>query len=67
MGVSPREISRRQRSRMEQPFESPRGSVRLFDCVKTRSELRPAFYFAFGDTLVADSLEQVALRQWRNL
>lgn len=52
---------------MEQPFESPRGSVRLFDCVKTRSELRPAFYFAFGDTLVADSLEQVALRQWRNL
>lgn len=52
---------------MEQTFESPRESVRLFDCVKTRGELRPAFYFAFGDTLVADSLEQVALRQWRNL
>ena len=35
--------------------------ARLYDLVRPRDEaLRPAFFYAFGDTLVAGDLEQAA-------
>lgn len=38
---------------------TPENMPRLFDVVKVKEEaVRPAFYFALRDTLVADSLEQ---------
>jgi structural maintenance of chromosome 4 len=34
---------------------------RLFDLVRTRDEkLRPAFFYALGDTVVAENLEQAS-------
>ncbi|KAI1893723.1 hypothetical protein AGOR_G00126620 [Albula goreensis] len=41
------------------PIQTPEDSPRLFDMVKVKDEaVRPAFYFALRDTLVADNLEQ---------
>ncbi|XP_068137028.1 structural maintenance of chromosomes protein 4 [Hyperolius riggenbachi] len=40
-------------------IQTPENIPRLFDMVKVKDELiRPAFYFALRDTLVADSLDQ---------
>lgn len=47
-------------ARMDAPFEAPEGVPRLFDLVKVRdAAMRPAFYFALRDTLVAESIDQV--------
>lgn len=40
-------------------FDSPENVSRLFDLVRVRDDrVRPAFYFALRDTLVAKDLEQ---------
>lgn len=40
-------------------IQTPEGAPRLFDMVSVKDEaLRPAFYFALRDTLVAQNLEQ---------
>ncbi|KAJ8280337.1 hypothetical protein GJAV_G00053360 [Gymnothorax javanicus] len=41
------------------PIQTPENAPRLFDMVKLKDEaVRPAFYFALRDTLVANNLEQ---------
>ncbi|KAM9853058.1 structural maintenance of chromosomes protein 4 [Aulostomus maculatus] len=41
------------------PIRTPEDSPRLFDMVKVKDEsVRPAFYFALRDTLVAQDMEQ---------
>jgi hypothetical protein len=47
-------------SRMDAPFPAaPEGAPRLFDLVKIRdAAMRPAFYFALRDTLVATTIDQ---------
>ncbi|KAM7399221.1 hypothetical protein PAMP_018507 [Pampus punctatissimus] len=41
------------------PISTPEGSPRLFDMVRVKDEaVRPAFYFALRDTLVAQDMEQ---------
>ncbi|XP_036392385.1 structural maintenance of chromosomes protein 4 [Megalops cyprinoides] len=41
------------------PIQTPENMPRLFDMVKVNDEaVRPAFYFALRDTLVANNLEQ---------
>lgn len=41
------------------PIQTPDNIPRLFDMVKVMDEhIRPAFYFALRDTLVADDLDQ---------
>eukprot|EP01094_Clydonella_sp_ATCC50884_P020685 TRINITY_DN4347_c0_g2_i1.p1 TRINITY_DN4347_c0_g2~~TRINITY_DN4347_c0_g2_i1.p1 ORF type:complete len:1334 (+),score=421.86 TRINITY_DN4347_c0_g2_i1:39-4004(+) len=43
---------------MHKPFSAPKGSRRLFDLVKPVSEdIRPAFYFALRDTVVAANID----------
>jgi structural maintenance of chromosome 4 len=47
--------------RIEDKFQTPEGAERLFDLVKPKdSSLRPAFYFALQDTLVADNLDRAS-------
>lgn len=44
-----------------QAAKNTAGVARLYDLVQPRDErLRPAFFYAFGDTLVASSLEQAS-------
>lgn len=41
------------------PIRTPEESPRLFDMVRVKDErVRPAFYFALRDTLVAQDMEQ---------
>ena len=41
------------------PIRTPEDSPRLFDMVRVKDDsLRPAFYFALRDTLVARDMEQ---------
>ncbi|XP_041661788.1 structural maintenance of chromosomes protein 4 [Cheilinus undulatus] len=41
------------------PIQTPENSPRLFDMVRVKDEsVRPAFYFALRDTLVAQDMEQ---------
>lgn len=41
------------------PIRTPEDSPRLFDMVRVKDEsVRPAFYFALRDTLVANDMEQ---------
>ena len=41
------------------PIQTPEDSPRLFDMVRVKDEsVRPAFYFALRDTLVAQDMEQ---------
>ncbi|KAF7658595.1 hypothetical protein LDENG_00010480 [Lucifuga dentata] len=41
------------------PIQTPENSLRLFDMVRVKDEsVRPAFYFALRDTLVAQDMEQ---------
>lgn len=41
------------------PIRTPENSPRLFDMVRVKDEsVRPAFYFALRDTLVAQDMEQ---------
>ena len=47
---------------MNSPFEVPANSSRLFDLITVYDEqFKPAFYFAFQDTLVTSSLDIVFL------
>uniref|UniRef100_A0A146KK78 Structural maintenance of chromosomes protein n=1 Tax=Lygus hesperus TaxID=30085 RepID=A0A146KK78_LYGHE len=47
------------RNTYEQPFRAPENVPRLFDLIKVQDErIKPAFYFALRDTLVADDLSQ---------
>ena len=47
-------------SHCSEKVKTPEGAPRLYDLVKVRDEsLRPAFYFAMGNTLVAQDLDQV--------
>lgn len=47
---------------MKTPFTCPANAKRLFDLIHVFDEkLLPAFYFAFTDTLVASSIDQVEL------
>ena len=46
---------------MQTPFTCPPNSKRLFDLIHVFDEkLLPAFYFAFSDTLVTSSIDQVS-------
>lgn len=54
------------------PIRTPEDSPRLFDMVRVKDEsVRPAFYFALRDTLVAQDMEQATRmafqkdRRWR--
>ncbi|CAJ1065334.1 structural maintenance of chromosomes protein 4 isoform X1 [Xyrichtys novacula] len=54
------------------PIQTPENSPRLFDMVRVKDEsVRPAFYFALRDTLVAHDMEQATRmafqkdRRWR--
>ncbi|XP_076002157.1 structural maintenance of chromosomes protein 4 isoform X1 [Genypterus blacodes] len=54
------------------PIQTPENSARLFDMVRVNDEsVRPAFYFALRDTLVAQDMEQATRmafqkdRRWR--
>ncbi|NP_001027927.1 structural maintenance of chromosomes protein 4 [Takifugu rubripes] len=53
------------------PIHTPEESPRLFDMVRVKDEsVRPAFYFALRDTLVAQDMEQARIafqkdRRWR--
>lgn len=54
------------------PIRTPEESPRLFDMVRFKDEsVRPAFYFALRDTLVAQDMEQATRiafqrdRRWR--
>uniref|UniRef100_A0A672FQ08 Structural maintenance of chromosomes protein 4 n=1 Tax=Salarias fasciatus TaxID=181472 RepID=A0A672FQ08_SALFA len=54
------------------PIRTPENSPRLFDMVRVQDEsVRPAFYFALRDTLVAQDMEQATRmafqkdRRWR--
>uniref|UniRef100_A0A671UU42 Structural maintenance of chromosomes protein n=1 Tax=Sparus aurata TaxID=8175 RepID=A0A671UU42_SPAAU len=54
------------------PIRTPEDSPRLFDMVRVKNEsVRPAFYFALRDTLVANDMEQATRmafqkdRRWR--
>lgn len=54
------------------PIHTPEESPRLFDMVRVKDEsVRPAFYFALRDTLVAQDMEQATRiafqkdRRWR--
>nr|XP_057935119.1 structural maintenance of chromosomes protein 4 [Doryrhamphus excisus] len=54
------------------PIRTPEDSPRLFDMVRVKDEIvRPAFYFALRDTLVAEDMEQATRlafrreRRWR--
>ncbi|TNN80347.1 Structural maintenance of chromosomes protein 4 [Liparis tanakae] len=54
------------------PIRTPENSPRLFDMVRVKDEgVRPAFYFALRDTLVAQDMEQATRmafqkdRRWR--
>ncbi|XP_033832680.1 structural maintenance of chromosomes protein 4 [Periophthalmus magnuspinnatus] len=54
------------------PIRTPEDSPRLFDMVRVKDEsVRPAFYFALRDTLVANDMEQATRmafqkdRRWR--
>lgn len=54
------------------PHPTPEESPRLFDMVRFKDEsVRPAFYFALRDTLVAQDMEQATRiafqkdRRWR--
>lgn len=54
------------------PITTPEDSPRLFDMVRVKEErVRPAFYFALRDTLVAQDMEQATRmafqknRRWR--
>lgn len=54
------------------PIKTPENSARLFDMVRVNDEsVRPAFYFALRDTLVAQDMEQATRmafqkdRRWR--
>ncbi|XP_056296761.1 structural maintenance of chromosomes protein 4 isoform X1 [Pseudoliparis swirei] len=54
------------------PIRTPENSPRLFDMVRVKDEgLRPVFYFALRDTLVAQDMEQATRmafqkdRRWR--
>lgn len=54
------------------PIRTPEESPRLFDMVRFNDEsVRPAFYFALRDTLVAQDMEQATRiafqkdRRWR--
>lgn len=54
------------------PIQTPERSPRLFDMVRVKDEsVRPAFYFALRDTLVAQDMEQATRmafqgdRRWR--
>lgn len=45
---------------MNQRVQTPEGVPRLFDLVKVRDEnLRVAFFYALGNTVVAKDLDQV--------
>ena len=46
------------RARMSRSFDTPAKTHRLFDLVQPQSaDLKPAFYMALKDTLVADDLD----------
>ena len=46
---------------MNSPFEAPANSSRLFDLITVYDEqFKPAFYFAFQDTLVTSSNSQAS-------
>lgn len=48
------------KARMSKPFETPAGTHRLFDVLQlpaTSADVRPAFYMALKDTLVANDLD----------
>lgn len=54
------------------PIRTPEDSPRLFDMVRVKdASVRPAFYFALRDTLVAQDMEQATRmafqkdRRWR--
>lgn len=54
------------------PINTPEDSPRLFDMVQVQDQnVRPAFYFALRDTLVAQDMEQATRmafqrdRRWR--
>lgn len=48
--------------RLEERVSPPEGVPRLFDLVRCQDKaLRPAFYFALRDTVVANDLQQVCL------
>ena len=45
----------------QEKVQPPEGSNRLFDLLKiSHDELRPAFYYAFRNTVVADDLDQAS-------
>ena len=46
------------RAKMDRQVATPEGNPRLFDLIQPKSaDLRPAFYMALRDTLVAPDLE----------
>ncbi|XP_054270748.1 structural maintenance of chromosomes protein 4 isoform X2 [Macrosteles quadrilineatus] len=47
------------RNTYSRPFNTPDGALRLFDLIKVADDrIRPAFYYAIRDTLVANDLDQ---------
>jgi structural maintenance of chromosome 4 len=46
------------RTRMDRPFDTPQGVLRLFDLITPlHDDFRPALYYATNNTLVAPDLD----------